>query len=79
MSGDGRLRLGFVADSRGTVAEILLSEAVSRAYDLMAADGVPAEKAASMAAAAERSGRDPVAFAEHFVRVRKGFRSQEGT
>jgi hypothetical protein len=76
VSSSGSQRLGFVADSRGTVAEIVLSEAVSRAYDLMAADGVPADKAASMAAAAERSGKDPAAFAEHFVKLRRGLRRQ---
>lgn len=68
------MRIGFVADMRGTVAEILLSEQVSTAYDLMTADGVPPQRAADMAAAAERSGKDPVAFAEHFVKVRQGFK-----
>jgi hypothetical protein len=43
---------------------------VEEAYDLMAADGVPAQEAADMALAASRSGRDPVAFAAHFVRMR---------
>lgn len=68
------MRIGFVADTCGTVAEILLSEQVSTAYDLMTADGVPPQRAADMAAAAERSGKDPVAFAEHFVKVRKGLK-----
>jgi len=68
-------RLGFVADSRGTVAEICLSGPVSEAYDIMVADRVPSETAAEMAVAAERDGRDPVAFAEHFVKVRREFRA----
>lgn len=73
---EGRpVRLSFVADSSGTVAEVLLSNAVSRAYDVMTADNVPAETAAKMAAAAERLGKDPVASAEHFVRLRKSLRS----
>jgi hypothetical protein len=69
-----QVRLGFAASASGTVTEILLSEAVSHAYDIMTADGVPPRKAADMAAAAERSGRDPVAFAEHFVRLRSSVR-----
>ena len=54
-------------------AEIRCVEAppgVEEAYDLMTADGVPAQEAADMALAASRSGRDPVAFAAHFVRMR---------
>jgi hypothetical protein len=74
----GGNRIGFVADSHGTVAEIILSDAVSRAYDIMTADRVPAETAAEMAAACERDGRDPVAFAEHFVKVRRSFRASRG-
>lgn len=71
----GGKRIGFVADSRGTVAELRLSDAVSAAYDIMVADRVPRGTAAAMAVAAERQGRDPVAFAEHFVRVRKSLRT----
>lgn len=69
------LRLCFVADTSGTVAEVLLSESVSRAYDIMTADGVPAQEAADMAAAAERGGKDPVAFAGHFVKLCAGLRA----
>jgi hypothetical protein len=73
--GDGMdQRIGFVADSHGTVAEMRLSPEVSRAYDIMTADQVPAETAASMAVAAGRGGKDPVAFAEHFVNLRKMLR-----
>lgn len=63
-------RIGFVADSRGNVAEIVLSDAVSDAWDIMTAGGVPSQRAADMAVAAERDGRDPVAFARHFVKMR---------
>jgi hypothetical protein len=62
-------RIGFVADSRGNVAEIVMSDAVSDAWDILTAAGMPSQKAADMAVAAERSGRDPVAFAEHFAKV----------
>jgi hypothetical protein len=71
-------RIGFAVDSRGLVHELLLSEAVSRAYDIMVADRVPIRTAADMAVAAERDGKDPVAFAEHFVRLRKTLRAREG-
>lgn len=48
---------------------------VEEAYDIMVADDVPAQQAADMAVAAARIGRDPVAWARHFVRVRQEFRS----
>lgn len=63
----------FVASPR----EIQCVEAppgVKEAYDLMVADGVPARTAGDMAIAAARSGKDPVAFAEHFVKLRKSLR-----
>jgi hypothetical protein len=58
--------------------EILCLEAppgVEEAYDLMVADGVPARRAAGMAVAAFKSGRDPVAWARHFVSVRQAVRT----
>jgi hypothetical protein len=63
----------FIAGS-DEVRCVQASAAVSRAYDLMAADGVPAQTAADMATAAERSGKDPVAFARHFVKLRHAAR-----
>lgn len=48
---------------------------VEEAWDLMYADGVPAGTAAELAMAAARSGRDPVAWAQHFVGLRKVLRS----
>lgn len=48
---------------------------VEEAYDMMAFAGVPSQQAADMAMACHRSGRDPVAFARHFVRLRKASRS----
>lgn len=48
--------------------------AVSAAYDLLTDDGMPAQKAADLAMAAWRSGRDPEAFARKTVRLRKGLR-----
>ena len=67
----------FIAGS-DHVRCVQASDAVSRAYDLMAADGVPAQTAADMATAAERSGEDPVAFARHFVRLRHVARASYG-
>ena len=72
------VRLCFVVNAAGTAAEVTLSEPVSRAYDIMTADGVPPQTAADMAAAAERLGKDPVAAAEHFVRLRKSMRAGHG-
>lgn len=71
----GLTRIGFAADSHGTVYELAFSEAVSRAYDIMIADRVPAQQAADMAAGAERAGKDPVAFARHFVKLRESLRT----
>lgn len=65
------LRLCFTANSAGVIQEVQLSEPVSRAYDIMIANGVPPQTAADLAAAAERGGKDPVAFAEHFVKLRR--------
>lgn len=67
-------RICFAVSAGGIAHEVILSASVSRAYDIMAADGVPAQRAADMAVAAERSGKDPVAFAEHFVKLRKSLR-----
>ena len=63
----------FIAGD-GQVQCVQASAAVSRAYDLMAADGVPAQTAADMATAAERGGKDPEAFARHFVKLRQAAR-----
>jgi hypothetical protein len=48
---------------------------VEEAYDLMVADGVPAQTAAGMAVAAARDGRDPVAWAAHFIELRAAVRA----
>ena len=71
----GKTRIGFAVDSTGCAYELAFSEAVSRAYDIMTADQVPAQRAADMAVAAERGGKDPVAFAEHFVKLRESLRT----
>lgn len=44
---------------------------VEDAYDIMVADNVPAKTAADLAVAAAKSGRDPVEWARHFVKVRQ--------
>lgn len=67
-------RIGFVANAAGVVAELILSQAVSDAYDILAADGMPADKAADLAAGAERNGMDPVAMARKTVRLRQSLR-----
>lgn len=63
----------FVASPRETTC-LEAPPGVEEAYDLMVADHVPAQEAAEMAVATARSGRDPVAWARHFVRVRQEFR-----
>lgn len=50
------------------------SDAVIAAYDILADDGMSPEQAATMVVTAERSGRDPVAFARHTVKLRKALR-----
>ena len=47
---------------------------IEDAYDLMIADNVPAQEAADMAVAAAADGRDPVAWAQHFVKLRQAMR-----
>lgn len=44
---------------------------VSAAYDLLTDSGMSPDKAAELAVAAYRSGRDPEAFARHVARVRR--------
>jgi hypothetical protein len=44
------------------------------AYDILTDDGYPPEKAAEVLASAERSGRNPEAFARHMVKLRKAIR-----
>lgn len=63
----------FIAGPRETqVTEV--PPAVEEAYDLMTADQVPPQQAADMAVAAHRAGKDPVAFARHFIELRKAVR-----
>ena len=62
----------FVAGREVQVAEA--DPAVELAMDIMMADRVPADKAADLAVAAAKAGKDPIAFAEHFVKVRRRLR-----
>lgn len=48
---------------------------VEAAYDVMVADRVPPYSAAKLAIAAARDGRDPEAFARHFVELRQAMRA----
>jgi hypothetical protein len=58
----------------GEIRCVETAPGVDEAYDLMVADQVPPQRAADMAMAAARSGRDPVAFAQHFIELRKAIR-----
>ncbi len=60
----------FVAGAEDVVV-LTPAPGVEEAYDLMVADRVPAQQAADMAVAAAKSGRDPVAWAKHFVEMRQ--------
>lgn len=71
VDGSGVASVLSVADH---VALIGASPAVSAAYDLLTDDGMPPDKAADLAVTAERSGRDPEAFARHMVKVRRSLR-----
>lgn len=66
----------FVAGA-GQVQVIQASQAASDAYDLMIADGVPPQQAADLAVGADRDSRDPVAWARHFVSLRRSLRGRE--
>ena len=52
-------------------------DGVEEAVDIMLADSVPAQRAADLAMAAAKSGKDPVAFATHFTKVRREFRAMK--
>lgn len=69
----GAFRIFIAFPDHIAVAEA--APGVEEAYDLMVADGVPAQQAADMAVAAAKSGRDPAAWARHFVRVRQESRT----
>jgi hypothetical protein len=62
----------FVAGTDTRVVQA--APGVEEAMDIMMADGYPAERAAELCVAAEKSGRDPVAFARHFVSLRQAVR-----
>jgi len=64
----------FVTSPRETVC-VEAPPGVEEAYDIMVAGRVPAQQAADMAVAASKSGRDPVAWARHFVEVRQAIRT----
>ena len=59
-----------------------ISQAVSEAYDILVADGVAPQQAATIATLSEeqwKTGqikRDPVAYARHFVELRKAARGE---
>jgi hypothetical protein len=55
------------------LARLGIPAEVSAAYDILTDDGIAPEKAAEIATAAWRQGKDPEAFARHFVKLRKAF------
>lgn len=63
----------FVAGAEDIIV-LTPAPGVEEAYDIMVADRVPAQKAADMAVAAAKDGRDPVAWAKHFVELRQSLR-----
>lgn len=65
----------FVAWPDGDIQFAEAPDGVEDAVDIMMADRVPEETAAKMAMACAKDGRDPVAWAEHFVKLRKYYRT----
>ena len=63
----------FVAGTTD-ITVVVPATGVEEAYDLMVADRVPSQQAADMAVAAAKDGRDPVAWARHFVKLRQSLR-----
>ena len=64
----------FFMARNGEIEVVDIPESVSSAMDIMLDDRVPGDRAAGLCWAAYRTGRDPVEFAEHFVKLRKAFR-----
>lgn len=54
-----------------------VTDDVIAALDLLVDDGVPAERAAGLAVAAHRSGRDAEEWARHLIKLRKALRRDE--
>jgi len=52
-----------------------VSPQLSAGYDLLTDDGYPPEKAAELLAEAERMGKDPEAFAQHMIKLRRALRA----
>jgi hypothetical protein len=51
------------------IAAMGVSPSISAAYDILVDNGVPSDSAALMAAVAQENGKDPEAFARHFVKL----------
>ncbi|HXJ27483.1 MAG TPA: hypothetical protein VNH17_17350 [Streptosporangiaceae bacterium] len=64
----------FFMARNGEIEVVDIPDSVSAAMDIMTADRVPADRAAELCWAAHRSGRDPEAFARHFVELRRAIR-----
>ena len=79
-------RAKWKVDSAGLVSErsynerlvaIGYDQAQIAAIDILTDDDVPTERAGELVIAAKRAGKDPEAFARHFVRLRKAYRGNE--
>lgn len=77
----------WTVDQAGTVTKRSVNErslaigytqAQLAAIDIMTDDGVPLERAATLALACDRTGDEPEAWARHFVKLRKAFRGDRG-
>lgn len=60
-----------VDKARQTLAN---NSALSRGMDLLHADGMPDDRAAELLLACVGDGRDPEAFAQHLLKLRRAFR-----
>jgi hypothetical protein len=65
----------FVVDGAGTVRDAgAIDDQLVTAVEIMTADRMPLQRAADLAAASRRLGRDPEADARHLVRLREAYR-----
>ena len=59
----------FVAGT-ADITVVVPAPGVEQAYDILVAGGVAPQKAADLAVQSEKYGKDPVAFARKFLRLR---------
>lgn len=71
------MRRFFMASPNGAITAVAIPVDVDAGMDLLLADGMDGEKAAEMMWAANRDGRDALAFAEHLIMLRRAFRGEK--